>query len=149
MARETGNLVPPAAAPAGVAAHRASTVGGPGDPKKPARTVEIVMSEAQDGMRFSPDRVEARPGEQIRFAVRNSGTVSHEYFLGTAEANKAHAALMAAMPEMKHHHPNAVTVAPGASAPLIWRFTHKGDFEFARLAPGRHEAGMHGAVAVR
>ena len=107
------------------------------------------MSETQDGMRFSPDRVEAHAGDQIRFAIRNAGSVDHEFFLGTAQANKAHAEMMAAMPDMKHHDANAVTIAPGASAVLVWRFTHKGDFEFACLVPGHYEAGMHGAVAVR
>ncbi|RBP09096.1 putative cupredoxin-like copper-binding protein [Roseiarcus fermentans] len=136
-----------AAAP--LAAHGDHAAGVPGDPNKPARTVEIVMSEAADGMHYTPDRVEAHPGEQIRFAIRNAGSVSHEFFLGTAEADKAHAAMMAAMPEMKHHDANAVTVAPGQSATLLWRFTHAGDFEFACLVPGHYEAGMHGAVAVK
>ena len=138
-----------AAAPTQLAAHGASSAGEPGDPKKPARTVEVVMSEAQDGMHFTPDRVEVRPGELIRFSIRNAGAVDHEFFLGTPQANKAHAEMMAAMPDMKHHDPNAVTVAPGASAVLVWRFTHKGDFEFACLVPGHYESGMHGAVAVR
>ena len=138
-----------AAASVGVEAHGAASAGEPGDPNKPARTVEVVMSEAQDGMHFTPDRVEAHPGEQIRFSIRNAGAVDHEFFLGTPQANKAHAAMMSAMPEMKHHDPNAVTVAPGASAVLVWRFTHKGEFEFACLVPGHYESGMHGAVAVR
>ena len=132
-----------------VTAHGDGSVGEPGDSSKPARTVEVVMSETPDGMHFTPDRVEAHPGEQIRFAIRNAGSVDHEFHLGTAEANAEHARMMAAMPDMKHHDANAVTVAPGASAVLVWRFTHKGAFEFACLVPGHYEAGMHGAVAVR
>ena len=46
------------------------------------------MSEAPDGMRYSPDRVEVREGEQVRFVVRNSGTLSHEFFIGGADENK-------------------------------------------------------------
>ncbi len=147
LAAATATLI--AVAPARLAAHGASSVGEPGDPKKPARTVEVVMSEEHDGMRFTPDRVEARPGEQIRFAIRNAGVVSHEFFIGTAEANKEHAAMMVAMPGMKHRDANAVTVAPAASADLVWRFTHKGEFEFACLVPGHYEAGMHGVVTVQ
>jgi uncharacterized cupredoxin-like copper-binding protein len=138
-----------AAAPARLLAHGASVAGEPGNPAKPAQTVEVVMSEGSDGMRFTPDRIQVRSGEQVRSSIRNAGQVSHEFFLGTAEANKSHAAMMAAMPDMKHADPNAVTVAPGASATLVWRFTHKGDFEFACLVPGHYELGMHGAVAVR
>ena len=138
-----------AAGPSPLAAHGDSSVGEPGDPKRPARTVEIVMSEGSDGMRFTPDRVEARRGEQVRFTIHNAGAVAHEFFLGTPAANKAHAAMMAAMPDMKHSDANAVTVAPGASATLVWRFTHKGEFEFACLVPGHYELGMHGMVAVQ
>ncbi len=138
-----------AAAPVRLAAHGDSSVGEPGDPGRPARTVEVVMSEGPDGMRFTPDRVEARRGEQVRFAIRNAGQLDHEFFLGTPEANKSHAAMMAAMPDVKHRDPNAVTVGPSASATLLWRFTHKGEFEFACLIPGHYELGMHGTVAVK
>jgi uncharacterized cupredoxin-like copper-binding protein len=138
-----------ATAPARLAAHGDAAAGEPGDQAKPARTVEILMSEGPDGMRFAPDRVEARPGEQIRFTVRNVGQVDHEFVLGTAKDNKSHAAMMAAMPGMKHTDANAVTVAPGASATLVWRFTRKGDFEYACLIPGHYDLGMHGTVVVR
>ncbi len=138
-----------AAASAPLMAHGDWAAGEPGNPGKAARTVEIVMSETSDGMRFTPDRVEARPGEQIRFAIRNVGGLEHEFVLGTQAANKEHAKMMAEMPEMKHSDPNAVTLAPGASATLLWRFTHKGEFEYACLIAGHYEAGMHGAVDVR
>ena len=139
------------AAPADVSAHSdgRSPAGQPGDPHKEARAVEIVMSEAPDGMRYSPDRVEVRQGEQVRFTVHNSGTLAHEFFIGGAEENKRHAAMMAVMPDMKHDDPNAKTVAPGQSATLLWRFSQKGEFEFACLIPGHYEAGMHGVVIVK
>ena len=138
-----------AATPAAVSAHGDASVGEPGDSRHAARTVEVVMSETADGMRFTPDRVEARPGEEIRFVVRNQGQLRHEFFLGAPDANKAHAQMMAAMPDMTHHDANAVTVAPGGEASLLWRFTHKGDFEYACLIPGHYEAGMRGTVAVK
>jgi len=138
-----------AAAPGAVSAHGDASAGRPGDPAKPARTIEIVMSETADGMRFTPDRVEARAGEQIRFALRNAGGLEHEFVLGTRAANQEHARMMAAMPDMKHHDANAVTLAPGAAGALVWRFTHKGDFEFACLIAGHYEAGMHGEAIVR
>lgn len=138
-----------AASSARVAAHGDGSVGEPGDPKKPARTVEVVMSEDKDGMHFAPDHIEARRGEQVRFEIRNAGQVDHEFYLGTTEANKSHAEMMAAMPGMKHKDANAVSVAPGATATLIWKFTHAGEYEFACLVPGHYQLGMHGAVAVR
>ncbi len=139
------------AAPADVSAHDdgRSPAGQPGDPHKAARTVEIVMSEALVGMRYSPVRVEVREGEQVRFVVRNSGTLSHEFFIDGADENKRHAAMMAAMPDVKHDDPNAKTVAAGQAATLLWKFSHKGKFEFACLVPGHYEAGMHGVVMVK
>jgi uncharacterized cupredoxin-like copper-binding protein len=138
-----------AIAPGQLMAHGDASAGEPGQDGKVARTIEIVASETADGMRFTPDRVEARRGEQIRFTIRNVGGLEHEFVVGTPEANQEHAKMMAAMPDMKHSDANAVTVAPGASGSLVWRFTHKGDFEFACLIVGHYEAGMHGTVAVR
>ncbi len=107
------------------------------------------MSEDATGMHFSPELLEVRSGEQVKFVIRNAGSVSHEFFLGTKGENKGHAAMMAAMPDMKHDDANAKTVEPGQSATLLWRFTRKGEFEFACLIPGHYEVGMHGQVAVK
>jgi len=138
-----------AAATTGAAAHEASAAGTPGDPRLSARTVDVVMSDGADGMRFSPDRIEARQGEQIRFVIRNDGSLAHEFFLGGADEIKRHAAMMDAMPDMKHDEPNAATLGPGATTTLLWRFPRKGEFAFACLIPGHFKAGMHGTVAVR
>ena len=55
-------------------AHEDETAyGKPGDPKKPARIVQIVMRESDGKMLFVPDRLEVRKGEQIRFQLRNNG----------------------------------------------------------------------------
>lgn len=123
--------------------------GAPGDPKAPARTVEVTMSENDSGMAFAPNRIDVRPGEQVRFVLRNTGQLEHEFVLGTKKENAAHAKMMAEMSDMKHMDANAVTVAPGQSASLVWRFAKKGDFEFACLIPGHYEAGMHGEAEVR
>jgi uncharacterized cupredoxin-like copper-binding protein len=123
--------------------------GAPGDSKAQARTIEVTMSEDGSGMRFTPDRVTVHAGEQIRFVLRNEGQLAHEFVLGSRTENREHAAMMAEMPDMKHSDANAATVAPGQTASLLWRFSHKGDFEFACLIPGHYEAGMHGEAVVR
>jgi len=138
-----------AAAATGAVAHEASSAGTPGDPGLPARTVDVVMSDGVDGMRFSPDRIEAHRGEQIRFVIRNDGSLAHEFFLGGAGEIKRHAAMMDTMPDMKHDEPNAATLGPGATTMLLWRFPRRGEFEFACLIPGHFKAGMHGTIAVR
>lgn len=125
------------------------SAGAPGDPKAPARTIEIAMSETDSGMAFAPGRIEVRPGEQVRFVLRNQGQLAHEFVLGSKAENAEHAKMMAEMPDMKHTDANAVTVAPGQSATLVWRFPKTGDFEFGCLIPGHYEAGMRGEAVVR
>jgi uncharacterized cupredoxin-like copper-binding protein len=52
-------------------------------------------------------------------------------------------------PEMEHDDPNAKRVAPNKAGELLWRFTKRGEFEFACLIPGHREAGMHGKIIVK
>ncbi len=123
--------------------------GAPGDPKQPARTIDVAMTEDGSGMHFTPDRVEVRAGEQVRFVLHNKGRLAHEFVLGSRAENREHAAMMAEMPDMKHSDANAATVGPGQTSSLLWRFSHKGDLEFACLIPGHYEAGMRGVVVVK
>ena len=67
-----------------------TTYGKPGDSKKPARIVQIVMRESDGRMLFLPDTLTARRGEQIRFQLRNNGEVDHEFVVGTVEENLKH-----------------------------------------------------------
>jgi len=123
--------------------------GVPGDPNQPARTVEITMSETDDGqMIFTPNSVQARAGEQVRFKIRNAGQLEHEFVLATPEANQKHAIEMQKNPDMEHDDPNAVRLASGKSGEIAWKFTNSGKFEFACLIPGHRESGMIGLAAV-
>ncbi|MGA0531209.1 cupredoxin domain-containing protein [Hansschlegelia sp. KR7-227] len=132
-------------------AHReARAFGEPGDPHKPARTVEIVMTETEDGkMLFEPISVAVKRGEQIRFVLKNTGRIDHEFMLATRAENDRHAAQMRKNPDMEHDEPNGRRVAPGKSDEIIWKFSISGEFNFACLIPGHREAGMDGVVAVK
>jgi Cu/Ag efflux protein CusF len=99
-------------------------------------------------MRFSPASIAAKEGETIRFLVKNSGQVKHEFVLGTEKELKAHDELMKKFPEMEHSDPQMVTVSPGKTGEVIWRFTRPGKIDFACLQPGHYDAGMKGAVNV-
>jgi uncharacterized cupredoxin-like copper-binding protein len=107
------------------------------------------MSEGDGTMRFIPDRLDVKKGEQVRFVLENKGALAHEFRLSTVKDNDEHAAMMREMPDMKHHEANAVTLDPGKDGEMLWRFTRTGTFEFACLIPGHREAGMHGTVAVK
>jgi len=124
----------------------ASALGQPGDPAKVDRSIEIASS---DDMRFSPNEVRVKRGQTIRFRVVNGGQMKHEMVLGTLDELKKHAALMRKFPEMEHDDPNAVSIEPGQTGELVWRFTKSGDFDFACLVPGHFEAGMRGKIVVR
>jgi uncharacterized cupredoxin-like copper-binding protein len=52
--------------------HKTFSAGTPGDPLKPARTVEVTMREADGSMSFAPDRIEGEAGraDQVRTQER-------------------------------------------------------------------------------
>jgi uncharacterized cupredoxin-like copper-binding protein len=123
--------------------------GRPGDPKKPNRVVEVAMHEADGKMLFSPDRVEVKRGQQVRFKLINRGAIDHEFIIATVEENRRHAEEMKKNPDMEHDDPNGKRLKPNESGEILWRFTKQGTFEFACLIPGHLEAGMKGTVVVK
>ena len=129
--------------------HVAFSAGEPGDPKKAARVIQVVMREGDGKMLFIPDRVELKRGEQVRFVLRNNGDLEHEFVLATTAENLKHAEEMKKNPDMEHDDPNARRVAAKKSGDLVWRFTRAGQFEFGCLIPGHREAGMIGTVVVK
>lgn len=120
--------------------------GREGDPGKVTRTINVDMS---DKFRFTPATVSVKPGETIRFVVKNSGKIMHEFVLGTMSELKEHSALMQKFPGMEHAEPYMAHVAPGKTETIVWQFTKAGDFNFGCLIPGHFEAGMVGNVAVK
>lgn len=129
--------------------HADLSAGEPGDPKKPARVIQVVMREGDGKMLFIPDRVEVKKGEQVKFVLRNNGDLDHEFVLATTEENLKHAEQMKKNPDMEHDDPNARRLNPKKSSDLVWRFTKAGQFEFGCLIPGHREAGMIGTVVVK
>lgn len=124
----------------------AAALGEPGDPKAAARVVQVIM---RDTMRFEPATVTVKKGETIRFVVKNAGQLKHEMTLGTMAELLEHAEVMQRFPDMEHDDPNAVTVAPGESREILWKFTKAGSFDFGCLIPGHLQGGMKGRIIVR
>lgn len=122
-----------------------SMVGEPGKASEVRRTIMVDMGDA---MRFKPEMIDVQQGETIRFVVKNSGRLKHEMVLGTPKELKAHYAMMLKMPEMEHAEDNMVTVEPGKTGAIIWRFTRARVVDFACLQPGHYGAGMKGQVRV-
>lgn len=127
----------------------AFSAGEPGNPKKPARVVQVTMTEKDGKMLFTPDRIEVKRGEQIKFVLRNNGELDHEFLLATTAENLKHAEAMKKNPDMEHDDPNGKRLAPKKTAEIIWKFSKAGEFEFACLIPGHRESGMLGTVKVK
>lgn len=116
-----------------------------GEARAVKRTLDVAMG---DDMRFTPAHIAVALGETLRFRVRNSGKVMHEFVIGTPAENAKHAELMVKFPDMEHDEPWMAHVAPGKTGEIVWTFNRPGRFEFACLIAGHYAAGMKGSIAV-
>lgn len=124
----------------------ASPVGVPADASKATRTIAVTT---KDTMRyeFSSD-LNLKAGEIVKFVVTNEGKIAHEFSVGDAEEQKSHLAMMANMPNMVHEDGNTVTVKPGQTKTLTWKFTPGSEVVFACNIPGHFQAGMFAKAKV-
>jgi uncharacterized cupredoxin-like copper-binding protein len=126
-------------------AHGAThTDGRPGRPEDVKRTVRI---EASDNA-FNLKQIQVRAGETIRFVVTNAGQSTHEFAIADPKEHEEHRAMMRQMPGMMHDEPNVLTVEPGETKELLWRFGKDANVEFACNIRGHAEDGMTGAFRV-
>ena len=116
-----------------------------GDAKSAKRSIEVGMA---DNMRFTPERIEVRQGDTVKFVVRNAGKVMHEFVIGTKAENAKHAEMMVKFPNMEHDEPYMAHVPPGKTGEIVWTFNRAGQFEFACLIAGHYQGGMVGTVIV-
>jgi uncharacterized cupredoxin-like copper-binding protein len=137
------------AGPAGHSHGEGFSAGEPGDPKKPARIVQVTMGEMDGKMMFMPAKVEVKKGEQIKFVLRNNGELDHEFILATTADNLKHGEAMKKNPDMEHDDPNGKRLAPKKADEIVWKFTKAGEFEYGCLIPGHREAGMVGTIVVK
>jgi uncharacterized cupredoxin-like copper-binding protein len=129
-----------------------SAAGGPGDPAKATRTVEV---RAGDDLRFQPDQLEAKVGETITFRVVNVAQMEHDFVLGDEKAQSAHEQEMQHMASDPNHNmaamgdeTNAIHIAPGQSKDITWTFAKAGKVTYGCHEPGHYASGMKGTVTV-
>lgn len=134
-----------AAAAAAHEQHGGYSAGEPGNPKKPAREIVVLMNE----MDYTPATIEVKRGEQIRFVIRNAGTEAHEFLLATTAENLKHGEAMKKNPDMEHDEPNGLRLDAKKSGEIFWKFTKAGTFEYSCLIPTHREFGMIGKVIVK
>jgi uncharacterized cupredoxin-like copper-binding protein len=81
------------------------------------RSIEVTATE----MRFDPDRVEARTGEQVFLRLRNRGEIAHSLTIELPAGDRT------------------VSADPGVDAVLAFRAPAPGEYRFYCRIPG-HEA---------
>ncbi len=126
--------------------HQHSPSGGPG---KPAQVSKVFNVSMLDSMRFEPAAFEVRAGQTVKFVVTNHGKTRHEFGIGTHDEQAAHAEMMLADPDMKHEDGRAITVPPGETRELVWRFAKVAKLEAGCQVPGHYPAGMKATISVR
>ena len=128
----------------GVGHGATATDGSPGKAAQVQRTVRVTA----DDNAFDLKQIEVRAGETVRFMITNIGSNRHEFAIASPVENAEHRAMMRRMPTMKHDDPNVVTVDPGETKALIWRFGQDRDIEFSCNIENHAADGMRGAFRV-
>jgi len=111
----------------------------------PDRTVVVTMHHS----RFEPALVEVAPGERVRFLLRNTDPIDHEFILGDDDVQRRHEA-----GRQRQHHgevPGERSVAAGQQAATVYAFPAGlagRTLRFACHLPGHYAYGMHGTVRV-
>ena len=108
-----------------------------------ARTVVVTMHHS----RFEPATLRAAPGERVRFVLRNTDPIDHEFILGDDDVQRRHEQGR----ERQHHGdvPGERSVPAGQEAVTTYTFPPGGRvLEFACHLPGHYAYGMHGTVRV-
>lgn len=123
--------------------HNDNSLGGPADASEAARTIEITTV---DSPAYEPAAVTVSASETVTFVIRNTGRAVHEFTLGDTATQKEHSKQAAGGAE--HSGSNTVTVQPGETKQLTWRFGEAGTLEYACHVAGHYEAGMRGTIRV-
>jgi uncharacterized cupredoxin-like copper-binding protein len=110
------------------------------------RTVVVTMRHS----RFEPAAVRAEPGERVRFVLRNTDPIDHEFILGDDGVQRRHEQGR----EREHHGevPGERSVAAGQEAVTTYAFPASLDgraLPFACHLPGHYAYGMRGKVTVQ
>jgi len=126
-----------------------STAGALGGQAEADETTRSIAVKTLDSMAFEPSSVDVSAGETVTFVVTNPGQAIHEFTVGDAAMQQEHAEVMAHMPAgVAHGLPNSVTLRPGETKQLTWRFGRSGTLEYACHEPGHYGAGMRGRITV-
>jgi len=105
------------------------------------RTVEITIHYSH----FDPTKLEFAPGTTVRFVVRNTDPIDHEFILGDAEVQEVHE-----LGTEAHHapRPGEMSIPAGTTRTTTYTFAQPGSLIFGCHLPGHYAFGMRGSVTV-
>jgi uncharacterized cupredoxin-like copper-binding protein len=111
-----------------------------------------VRIEMRDSL-FRPAEISVRRGKEVTFRFENEGELRHDAFIGDEEAQDMHEDEMRMADDEGHGGHGAgedagITVEPGQSGTLKYRFTERGATIIGCHEPGHYAAGMRVAVTV-
>ena len=113
-------------------------------PPAPAiRTVVITMHHTH----FQPAEIRVDAGTTVRFVLRNTDPIDHEFIVGDEAVQQRHR-----VGHETHHDgevPGEISVPSGTSAVTSFRFGHPGQVAYICHLPGHEAYGMVGVVDVR
>jgi uncharacterized cupredoxin-like copper-binding protein len=123
------------AAAAWVGARRAGAAG--------TRTVVVTMHHST----FQPAVITVAPGTEVRFVLRNTDPIDHEFIIGPPAVHDLHERGT----QRVHDGPGEVTVPAGEerSTTVSFNLAAGGQLRYACHLPGHYAYGMHGVVTVR
>ena len=113
----------------------------PAPPPTGTRSVPIAIHFS----RFEPASIGAAPGETVRFVIRNTDPIDHEFILGDDLVQQIHERGTEAVHPPK---PGEVSVPAGATVATTYTFGQPGDLTFGCHLPGHYSYGMRGTVTV-
>ena len=130
------------AAYAGVVAAVAATAAcGAARASGAVRTVEIVTHFST----FEPSTIQVDPGETVRFVIRNTDPIDHEFIVGDAQVQGVHER------GTESHHdprPGEVSVPAGETVATTYTFPAEGRLIFGCHLPGHYAFGMRGGFEI-
>jgi uncharacterized cupredoxin-like copper-binding protein len=124
-----------AAALAWVGVHRAGADPG-------VRTVVVTMHHS----RFQAAAITVAPGSTVRFVLRNTDPIDHEFILGGKAVHELHERGT----QRSHNAPGEISVPAGQerSTTVSFNLAAPGALEYACHLPGHYAYGMRGLVRV-
>lgn len=116
----------------------------PGEAADASEATQKIEVSTLDQLRFDPPSIELSAGDVVTFVVTNKGGTEHEFVLGDEAYQDAH--------DSGEGHDmsgeNAVTVAPGETEVLTWRFEDAGEVLYGCHVVGHYDGGMVGKIEV-